>query len=230
MKKEENQYISLAEAAKMTNYSQDYISLLCRQGKLRAEKLGRNWVTTKEWVYSYVDNTNGRGESKVPVRVNSAAKEEAVASGAKGHGATQHKKPALMGQAVMEGALFCLACLIWLVNVYMIVNYVQKAYYGNSPAQTNAATMNVTSRMTTAQQQPTVTDTNTAPEVTTSSSEVSSIIAFEKETDSSVIAAETSTIQAQFMEDVDVDLYKGFAIVNPKSDPNKKFLYMLTKG
>lgn len=70
---EELKYISLAEAAKITNYSQDYISLLCRQGKLKAQKLGRNWVTTREWVENYVDTTTGTGVNVVPVHTEEAA-------------------------------------------------------------------------------------------------------------------------------------------------------------
>ncbi|MDO8633201.1 MAG: hypothetical protein Q7K38_01510, partial [Candidatus Wildermuthbacteria bacterium] len=47
-------YISLQDAAKQTSYSQEYLSLRARQGKLRALKIGRNWVTTKAWVKEYV--------------------------------------------------------------------------------------------------------------------------------------------------------------------------------
>ena len=64
-------YISLHEAAKLTNYSQDYISLLCRQKKLKGEKLGRNWVTTKEWVENYINKTKGSGQNIIPVRIES---------------------------------------------------------------------------------------------------------------------------------------------------------------
>ena len=47
-------YISLHQAAKYSGkYSQDYLSLRARQGKLKAVKLGRNWVTTKDWVDGY---------------------------------------------------------------------------------------------------------------------------------------------------------------------------------
>ncbi|HEY5600737.1 MAG TPA: hypothetical protein VIK81_01470, partial [Patescibacteria group bacterium] len=42
--------ISLAEASKLTGYHQDYLGFLCRTGKLRGFKVGRNWVTTKEAV------------------------------------------------------------------------------------------------------------------------------------------------------------------------------------
>jgi hypothetical protein len=54
----EEEYISLTEATKYCDYSQEYLSLRARQGKLKAEKLGRNWVTTKEWVEEYFGKTN----------------------------------------------------------------------------------------------------------------------------------------------------------------------------
>lgn len=49
------EYISLNEAAKSTAYSQEYISLLCREGKMKGKKMGRNWFTTKEWVKDYIE-------------------------------------------------------------------------------------------------------------------------------------------------------------------------------
>jgi len=53
---EEIEYVSLQEAAKKTPYSQEYLSLRARQGKLKAVKQGRNWVTTKEWVSRYLQS------------------------------------------------------------------------------------------------------------------------------------------------------------------------------
>ena len=47
-------YISLREATKYCNYSQDYLKLRARQGKLKAVKIGRNWVITKEWLQEYL--------------------------------------------------------------------------------------------------------------------------------------------------------------------------------
>ena len=47
-------YISLKEATKYCNYSQDYLKLRARQGKLKAIKIGRNWATTKEWLQDYL--------------------------------------------------------------------------------------------------------------------------------------------------------------------------------
>ncbi|MBI1984679.1 MAG: hypothetical protein HYS60_01040, partial [Candidatus Wildermuthbacteria bacterium] len=66
------QYISLEEASKLGAYSQEYLSLRARQKKLQAVKIGRNWVTTKEWFYEYVGNAeefknnvkNGNGNHK----------------------------------------------------------------------------------------------------------------------------------------------------------------------
>jgi len=62
-------YISLHEAAKLTNYSQDYISLLCRQKKIKGIKMGRNWVTTTEWVENYINRTKGSGQFVIPVKI-----------------------------------------------------------------------------------------------------------------------------------------------------------------
>src|SRR3989344_3841749 len=47
------QYIPLSEAAEILSTSRDYTNVLVRRGKLRAVKLGRNWVTTKEWIEEY---------------------------------------------------------------------------------------------------------------------------------------------------------------------------------
>lgn len=47
------EYISLREAVKFCDYSQEYLSLRARQGRLKSVKLGRNWVTTKEWLADY---------------------------------------------------------------------------------------------------------------------------------------------------------------------------------
>jgi len=49
-------YISLQEATNFCNYSQDYLSLRARQGKLEARKIGRNWVTTRDALKQYVRN------------------------------------------------------------------------------------------------------------------------------------------------------------------------------
>ena len=52
--KKELEYISLQEATEYCDYSQEYLSLRVRQGKLKAVKFGRNWVTKKEWLNEYL--------------------------------------------------------------------------------------------------------------------------------------------------------------------------------
>ena len=47
-------WIPLREATKGTPYSQDYLSLLARKGRLEAIKQGRNWYTTRLAVQEYI--------------------------------------------------------------------------------------------------------------------------------------------------------------------------------
>ncbi len=54
VKGDTEEYISLAEASKLCPYSQEYLSLLARKGKLESIKIGRNWVTTRKAVEDYV--------------------------------------------------------------------------------------------------------------------------------------------------------------------------------
>ena len=55
----EDQYITLAEAAQGTPYSQEYLSLLARKGRLEAIKRGRNWMTTRRAVEDYLRSVGG---------------------------------------------------------------------------------------------------------------------------------------------------------------------------
>ena len=57
--------ISLAEAASLTPYSQEYISLLARKGKILAWKKGRNWYTTKRVILDYVARQAKETESEL---------------------------------------------------------------------------------------------------------------------------------------------------------------------
>ncbi len=62
-------YISLQEAIKYCNYSQEYLSLRARQGKLKSVKIGRNWVTTKKWVEEYLSKIK-KEKFKKPIEKN----------------------------------------------------------------------------------------------------------------------------------------------------------------
>jgi len=47
-------YIKLSNAARFSPYSQEYLSLLARKGKIHAKKFGRNWYTTKKAINDYL--------------------------------------------------------------------------------------------------------------------------------------------------------------------------------
>lgn len=53
--KDSIEYISLQEATKYCHYTQEYLSLRARQGKLKAKKFGRNWVTKRVWLEEYLE-------------------------------------------------------------------------------------------------------------------------------------------------------------------------------
>jgi Fic family protein len=50
----EAEILTLAEASKLTPYTQEYLSLLARKGSLGAFKLRRNWVITKKALNEYL--------------------------------------------------------------------------------------------------------------------------------------------------------------------------------
>ena len=78
-------YISLQEASTLCKYSQEYLSLRARSGKLKAKKLGRNWVTTPKWLEEYVKQAriyqqDHRPDKKIPLAVSVALKTQAPVS------------------------------------------------------------------------------------------------------------------------------------------------------
>lgn len=65
-------YISLIDAARLCSYSEPYLRLRARQGKLKSIKLGKKWMTTVAWLDDY--------ERRVAVwRQTAEAKKEAAA-------------------------------------------------------------------------------------------------------------------------------------------------------
>ena len=66
MSDKEKKYISLHKATQCCDYSQEYLSLRARQGELKAIKIGRNWITKREWLEDYLRkfNNNSSGEKK----------------------------------------------------------------------------------------------------------------------------------------------------------------------
>ncbi len=50
-------YISLLEASKLCSYSEPYLRLRARQGKLKSIKFGKKWMTTEFWIKDYIQRT-----------------------------------------------------------------------------------------------------------------------------------------------------------------------------
>ncbi len=46
--------LTLKEASQMSPYSADYLNLLARKGKLKARKIGRDWLITKPDLFEYL--------------------------------------------------------------------------------------------------------------------------------------------------------------------------------
>ena len=58
----QEELISLSEAAAISGLSMKHLGLLARQRTLRAKKIGRNWVTTREAVAEYVRDSVARSK------------------------------------------------------------------------------------------------------------------------------------------------------------------------
>ena len=54
-----DQYVPLSVLAKRFPYSQEYLSLLARQGKIDAHKNSRNWVATERSIQDYIKSIGG---------------------------------------------------------------------------------------------------------------------------------------------------------------------------
>jgi len=55
-KKNKEKFILLSQLAKNSRFSEKYLNLLARSGKLEAHKEGRNWLSSKEALKRYLDN------------------------------------------------------------------------------------------------------------------------------------------------------------------------------
>ncbi len=59
----EEQLISLAEAAALSGLSASHLRHLAEAGKLKAQKIARNWVTTELAVAEYLRNEELRSKN-----------------------------------------------------------------------------------------------------------------------------------------------------------------------
>jgi len=54
--KPKEEFVTLNELSKRTDFSSKYLNLLARNGKLEAHKEGRNWISSKEALKRYLEN------------------------------------------------------------------------------------------------------------------------------------------------------------------------------
>jgi hypothetical protein len=57
---EDEQLISLSDAATIAGLTMKHLGLLARRGDLKARKIGRNWVTTRAAVEEYLGDADKR--------------------------------------------------------------------------------------------------------------------------------------------------------------------------
>ena len=62
--------ISLAEAAKLYGFSQDYLRTIARKGRLKAQKIGNSWATTPKDVETYIQSRDERGAFRDDIQLN----------------------------------------------------------------------------------------------------------------------------------------------------------------
>jgi hypothetical protein len=153
VKSREENYISLQEATRYCNYSQEYLSLRVRQGKIKAVKLGRNWVTKKEWIKEYVaqvDNYNhivakGVKKENVPARKieNIYASAQPPADLPVGQFSETVQSLYAPKKSQFSSAkflfMFSVSCAILLVNIFMAKGFLGAALYDGSLAVQNSA-------------------------------------------------------------------------------------------
>jgi hypothetical protein len=54
--RKEDRLLSLSEAAKLSPYTQEYLSLLARKRRIAAVKIGRTWMMTERELRRYVED------------------------------------------------------------------------------------------------------------------------------------------------------------------------------
>lgn len=67
MSAEINDLLSLKEAAAISPYSAEYLNLLARKGKIKAKKIGRDWLITRSDLFIYLNKQHGESKGRVEV-------------------------------------------------------------------------------------------------------------------------------------------------------------------
>ena len=62
--------ISLPEAAELYGFSRYYLAELAKKGRLKAKKIGNNWITTPNDVEEYIRSRSKRGAYRDDIEVD----------------------------------------------------------------------------------------------------------------------------------------------------------------
>lgn len=57
--------LTLKDAATLCPYSSEYLNLLCRKGKLRATKIGRDWLIKRADLFEYLQKQRAANKSRL---------------------------------------------------------------------------------------------------------------------------------------------------------------------
>lgn len=68
MAKNKDGLLTLAQAAENYGFSGDYLRRLAEKGRLKARKLGRNWLTTSDDMEVFIESREPRGVYKKRIR------------------------------------------------------------------------------------------------------------------------------------------------------------------
>ena len=67
---DKNRLISLPEAAEIYGFDADYLGNLARKGRLKAQKVGRMWITTSNDVEVYIKSRQKRGTYRNDIQLD----------------------------------------------------------------------------------------------------------------------------------------------------------------
>ena len=59
-------WITVSQAAKLTGYNEEYLTTLCREGKIKAQKYSIVWQVDRESLLDYVARVERLGSKRGP--------------------------------------------------------------------------------------------------------------------------------------------------------------------
>jgi len=113
--------ITLAEAARSSPYSADYLNLLVRRGKLPAKKIGRNWYTSEAALQWYLRKRHVPGaalSTATPLPASANQQVHPIVVGAPSAARLDRHHPALTTTTALRWLLIALAIFLLLLLLF----------------------------------------------------------------------------------------------------------------